>query len=78
MPVPCVGDCNCDGLINWHDVDFFVDGLNDNRSHWTSKFANTPAGVPTCPYANLDTNTDGHVNWRDIDPFVWRLNKTCP
>ena len=74
-PVPCLADCNCDQLLDWHDIDFFVNGLNDNQSHWAAHF---PGAGPTCPYANLDCNNDGHVTWRDIDPFVWRLNKSCP
>ena len=71
----CIGDANCDGVINWHDIDYFVDGLNDNVTKWMGKF---PAPGPSCDYYSLDTNQDGHVNWRDIDPFVWSLNHTCP
>ena len=71
----CRGDANCDHVVNWRDIDYFVAGLNDNQSSWRNRF---PGGVPTCDYANLDTSNDGHVTWRDIDPFVRVLNTTCP
>ena len=74
VPV-CRGDANCDHVVNWRDIDYFVAGLNDNQSSWQAHF---PGGVPTCSYANVDANSDGHVNWRDIDPFVRVLNSTCP
>ena len=70
----CGGDANCDRVVNWHDIDFFVTGMNDNESRWRARFA---GGAP-CDYANLDLNNDGHVNWHDIDPFVRSLNTTCP
>jgi hypothetical protein len=70
----CLGDGNCDHVINWRDIDFLIAGQNDNVSAWTVLF---PAG-PTCPFLNLDTSGDGHVNWRDIDPFIALMNTTCP
>ena len=72
---PCRGDANCDGVIDWHDIDYFVAGLNDNVTGWQARF---PGGNPLCQFGNLDTSNDGYVNWRDIDPFVARLNKPCP
>jgi len=71
----CLGDGNCDGVINWRDIDFLVAAQNDNESAWMARFA--PA-VPACGFLNLDTNSDGHVNWRDIDPFIALMNTTCP
>jgi len=72
----CAGDGNCDGVINWRDIDYLVAGQNDNESAWTAKF---PSGVPAgCQFLNLDTNGDLHVNWRDIDPFIALMNTTCP
>jgi len=70
----CAGDGNCDGVINWRDIDFLVAAQNDNESGWAAKF---PTG-PSCAFLNLDTNEDGHVNWRDIDPFIALMNTTCP
>ncbi len=74
-PVVCLGDGNCDGTVNWRDIDYLVAAQNDNQSAWEALFA--PSG-PACTIANLDTSLDGHVNWRDIDPFIARMNTTCP
>jgi len=74
-PVGCRGDGNCDGVVNWRDIDFLVAAQNDNESAWAARFA--PPG-PTCPFGNLDTSGDGAVNWRDIDPFIALMNTTCP
>jgi endonuclease I len=74
-PAGCRGDGNCDGTINWRDIDYLVAAQNDNESAWAALFA--PPG-PTCPFSNLDTSGDGAVNWRDIDPFIALMNTTCP
>ncbi len=74
-PAVCVGDGNCDGVINWRDIDFLVAGQNDNESAWAALFA---APGPDCPFANLDASGDASVNWRDIDPFIALMNTTCP
>lgn len=74
-PPTCAGDGNCDGAINWRDIDYLVAGMNDNESAWASLF---PAPGPSCLFANLDASGDGAVNWRDIDPFVALMNTTCP
>jgi hypothetical protein len=74
-PERCAGDGNCDGVVNWSDIDYLVAGQNDNESAWQQHFADWN---PACPFLNLDGNEDGHVNWRDIDPFIARMNMTCP
>jgi hypothetical protein len=73
LPAPFAipGDANCDGAVNWRDIDFLVAGMNDNASGWQSAF---PAARPCCAFENLDANGDGHVNWRDIDPFIAQMN----
>ncbi len=73
-PPQCPGDSNCDGVINWRDVDFFVAAQNNNEAAWVALFA--PA-TPTCLFANNDVNRDSNVNWRDVDPFVSIQNTTC-
>jgi hypothetical protein len=73
-PATCAGDSNCDGAINWRDIDFFVAAMNDNVGAWEAMFGNGPS----CPFENNDANTDSTVNWRDIDPFVSLMNTTCP
>jgi hypothetical protein len=75
VPAICTGDGNCDGLINWRDIDYLIAGQNDNVSAWTALFA---APGPSCNLLNLDTSGDSHVNWRDIDPFIALMNRTCP
>jgi len=71
----CRGDGNCDGVINWRDIDFLVAAQNDNVTAWAALFA---APGPACTIQSLDTNADGHVNWRDIDPFIALMNTVCP
>jgi len=70
----CYGDANCDGAINWRDIDYLIAGMNDNESGWAVKF---PGGSPSCPFAWLDTSADGAVNWRDVGPFIEAMNKPC-
>jgi len=74
LPAACTGDANCDGVVNWRDIDYFIAGLNDSLTVWEGLFTPVPGGA----FASLDTNGDGHVNWRDIDPFIARMNATCP
>ena len=57
-----VGDLNCDGFVNFGDIDPFVLAITD------------PTGYvfmyPHCPALNADTNGDALVNFGDIDGFV--------
>ena len=64
-PVGCRGDMNCDGLIDFSDIDVFVAILS--------------GGTP-CNAYNADVNGDGVVDFGDIDPFVAVLSAgtTCP
>ena len=71
----CLGDSNCDGAVNWRDIDFFVASMSDNVTAWEAMFA---PGAPACPFWNSDANVDGVVDWRDIDSFVGRMNAGCP
>jgi len=74
-PSVCLGDGNCDGVVNWRDIDFLVAAQNDNVSAWIARFG---ASGPACTMQNLDTNCDGYVNWRDIAPFIALMNSVCP
>lgn len=62
-----VGDLNCDGSVNFADINPFVLALTD------------PAGYalafPNCAIANGDINDDGSVNFGDINPFVALLTR---
>ena len=64
-PRPCLdtGDANCDGLVNFGDIDPFVKAITGGQAAWDAAYS--------CDYfcAN-DINGDGLVNFGDIDPFV--------
>jgi hypothetical protein len=66
-PVGCRGDFNCDGKIDFQDIDPFVAVLSGGACC-------DPTGY------NCDVNGDGVVNFADIDPFVALLSSgaTCP
>ena len=73
-PVVCRGDGNCDGTVNWRDIDYFVAAMS-SQAAWESMFA---PGTPTCQYASNDADASGTVDWRDIDPFVALMGTVCP
>ena len=56
------GDLNCDGVVNFGDIDPFVLALTDAAAYATI--------FPECDILNADINGDGSVNFGDIDPFV--------
>ena len=56
------GDVNCDGNIDFGDINPFV-LLLTNPAAWQAQY-------PTCPMSNGDINEDGVVNFGDINPFV--------
>jgi hypothetical protein len=61
----CVGDANCDTIIDFEDINPFVA---------------TISGVPACNMDNCDTNCDGYVDFDDINLFVELLSTgaMCP
>ncbi len=58
----CKGDMNCDGVVNFGDINPFVLYLS-NPVSWHVMF-------PDCPPENGDINGDGQVSFADINPFV--------
>jgi len=60
------GDLNCDGAVNFNDIDPFVLALTDRPGY--------EAQYPTCLWLNADCNHDGTVSFADIDPFVALLS----
>lgn len=56
------GDTNCDGTIDFFDIDPFVTALVDPEAY-ASQF-------PDCDRLTADTNQDNVVDFFDIDPFV--------
>jgi subtilisin family serine protease len=61
-PPHMVGDLNCDGEVNFADINPFVQILTD--------LAGWQAAHPDCPMGNGDINGDGSVSFGDINPFV--------
>ena len=74
----CRGDVNCDGKIDFGDINPFVLYLS-NLSNWQ-------AAYPGCPPQNGDINSDGTYgqgSFGDINPFVALLSSqplpiACP
>jgi hypothetical protein len=60
------GDLNCDGEVNFGDINPFVLALSD--------LALYQATYPGCPLENRDINGDGSCDFRDINPFVALLS----
>lgn len=61
-PVDQRGDLNCDGKVDFDDIDPFVLALAGQYVYSTQ--------YPNCRWLNADINEDGTVNFDDIDPFV--------
>lgn len=70
-PPLCAGDMNCDGVVDFDDIDPFVAALGcagGDPNCWD----------PDCPWMNADCSGDEVVTFDDIDPFVARIGATCP
>jgi len=52
------GDVNCDGTLDFGDINPFIGVLT------------VPADMPGCGVMNADINQDGAVDFADINPFV--------
>jgi hypothetical protein len=57
-----LGDLNCDGAINFDDINPFVLALGDPAGY--------AVAYPDCDILNADCNSDGQVDFDDINPFV--------
>ncbi len=57
-----VGDANCDGVVDFDDIDPFVTALGGQAAYQIA--------FPACRWLNADCNLDGTVNFDDIDAFV--------
>ena len=57
-----IGDANCDGLLDFGDIDPFVMALVSPSDY--------AAAHADCDVLLADVNGDGAVNFGDIDPFV--------
>jgi probable HAF family extracellular repeat protein len=65
-----LSDVNCDGRIDFFDIDPFMLALFDPSAYAVAH--------PGCDIALADVNWDGHVNFFDIDPFLACLFAGCP
>ena len=57
-----LGDLNCDGVVNFDDINPFVLALSDPLAY--------QAAYPNCNILNGDCDNDGDVDFDDISPFV--------
>ncbi len=62
VPLPQAGDTNCDGTVDFRDINPFVRALTDAPGYmdW----------YPGCWLQNADINDDGNVDFGDINPFI--------
>lgn len=63
--LPHDGDLNCDGSLDFFDIDPFVMALFDPSGYG--------AAFPGCNILKADVNDSGTVEFGDIDPFVGLL-----
>ncbi len=67
--VLCPGDMDCDGAVDFDDMDLLVEALTYPGG----------AGWPhACAWTNGDCTGDGAVDFDDIDPFVALIGSNCP
>ena len=63
---PLLGDMNCDGVVNFTDINAFVLALTGEAAY--------RASYPNCRWLNADCDGDGLVSFADINPFVALLS----
>ncbi|MBK9127816.1 MAG: endonuclease/exonuclease/phosphatase family protein [Phycisphaerales bacterium] len=69
VPAICPGDLNCDGVVDFNDIDRFVEALGyAGGVGWP---------YPDCPWLAGDASGDGQVTFDDIDPFVALIGTSC-
>ncbi len=61
-PPYVLGDINCDGHVDFFDIDPFVQALADLSGYLAER--------PQCHWRTADCDLDGEVDFFDIDPFV--------
>lgn len=63
---PRIGDLNCDGVVDYGDIDPFVLALSGKAAY--------EGATPACNWHLADINGDGNVDYGDIDAFVALLS----
>ena len=66
VTLPTPGDPNCDGVLNFNDINPFVLALSDPNGYQQQ--------FPGCSILSADCNGDCVVNFDDINPFVALLS----
>jgi hypothetical protein len=66
-PAALAGDLNCNGSVDFGDINPFVLRLTNPAGY--------QAAYPGCPDANGDINGNGSVGFDDINPFVALLSQ---
>jgi hypothetical protein len=67
LPMPVIlGDLNCDGIVDFDDINPFVLAISDPVAY--------AAAYPDCDILAGDCNGDGYVDFDDINPFVVLLS----
>ncbi len=61
-----LGDLNCDGVVDFDDINPFVLALSDPASYGVA--------YPDCNILSGDCDSDGDVDFDDINPFVALLS----
>ncbi len=61
-PGPCPADLNCDGAIDFEDIDPFVLAISDAVAY--------SVAFPACYLLSADANNDGSLDFDDINAFV--------
>ncbi len=70
VPAVCAGDLDCDGDIDFFDIDPLVLAFSGEAAYL--------AAYPSCQWLSGDADGDGDVDFFDIDPFIALLGGTCP
>jgi hypothetical protein len=60
------GDVNCDGVVDFDDINAFILALSDPATYHVA--------FPDCNILNADCNGDGVIDFGDINAFVWILS----
>ncbi len=69
-PPWCPGDMDCDGDVDFDDIDPFVLALGGPAGYY--------AQFPNCNWLHADCDGTGDVDFDDIDAFVALIGTDCP
>lgn len=63
------GDCNCDGDVDYFDINYFLEALN-GETGWSDYYESQNGSPPPCDYLNCDCDGDSDVDYFDINAFL--------